>query len=146
MPIKISKNRIDVDSLKLTGLREPQAATEAATKNYVDTPRVTSTASSSTPTPDASSTDVYVLTALAAGATFGAPTGSPSNGQKLVIRIKDNGTARSLSWNSGTGGYRASLLLALPTTTTVSKTLYLAFMYNSTDSKWDFLAYIDNLG
>lgn len=106
--------------------------------------RVTSEASNATPTPNADTTDVHIITAQAAAATFGAPTGTPTQGQMLIVRIKDNGTARALSWNSGAGGYRASSDLALPTTTTVSKTLYCGFMYNATDSKWDLLAKLDN--
>lgn len=106
--------------------------------------RVTSTTSSATPTPDVDTTDVYILTALAAGATFGAPTGTPTQGQQLIIRIKDNASAQTLSFNSGTGGYRASSDLALPTTTVISKTMYLGFIYNATDNKWDLLAKLDN--
>jgi hypothetical protein len=99
-------------------------------------PRVTSTASSGTPTPDADTTDIYILTALAAGATFGAPTGTPVQGQALVIRIKDNGTARALAFNAI---YRA-VGATLPTTTVISKTMYLGLIYNSTDTKWDVVA------
>ncbi len=103
--------------------------------------RVTSEASNATPTPNADTTDVHVITALAAGATFGAPTGTPTHGQQLIIRVKDNGTARSLGWNAA---YRASTDLALPTTTVLGKTIYLGFMYNATDAKWDLLAKLDN--
>ena len=100
------------------------------------TRRVGTVASSSTPTPDGDSVDLYTVTALAAGATFGAPTGTPTNGQTLIIRIKDNGTARSLAWNAI---YRA-IGVTLPTTTVISKTLYVGFMYNSANTKWDCLA------
>lgn len=103
--------------------------------------RVTSEASNATPTPNVDTTDVHIITALAAGATFGAPTGTPTQGQQLIIRIKDNGTARALNWNAA---YRASSDLALPTTTILSKTIYLGFIWNSTDSKWDLLAKLDN--
>ena len=81
-------------------------------------------------------------TALAAGATFGAPTGTPVDGQPLVIRIKDNGTARTLAFNAS---YRAGTDIALPTTTVLSKTMYLGFLYNSADSKWDLIAKVDNI-
>ncbi|MBP9728100.1 MAG: hypothetical protein KBD27_01850 [Candidatus Moranbacteria bacterium] len=103
--------------------------------------RVTSEASNATPTPNADTTDVHIVTALAAGATFAAPTGAPTQGQQLIIRIKDDGTARSLGWNAI---YRASSDLALPTTTILSKTIYLGFIYNFTDTKWDLLAKLDN--
>lgn len=94
----------------------------------------TSEASSSTPSPVGSSmSNDYFLTALANGATFAAPSGTPVNGNKLLIRIKDNGTARSLAWNAI---YR-SVGAVLPTTTVANKTLYVGFVYNSAASKWD---------
>ncbi|WP_230685813.1 hypothetical protein, partial [Streptococcus pneumoniae] len=78
----------------------------------------------------------YTVTALAVGATFGAPTGTPTEGQSLVIRVKDNGTARSLAYNAI---YRA-VGVTLPTTTVISKTIYLGMFYNSSDTKWDVVA------
>lgn len=107
-------------------------ATQTLTNKRV-TKRVGTTASSATPTPNADTDDVYTVTALAAGATFGAPTGTPTNGQSLIVRIKDNGTARTLSWNVI---YRA-IGTALPMTTVISKTLYLGFLYNTADTRWD---------
>lgn len=103
--------------------------------------RITSEASNATPTPNIDTTDVHIVTALAAGAVFAAPTGTPVQGQQLIIRIKDNGAARSLGWN---GIYRASTDLALPTTTILGKTIYCGFIYNFTDTKWDLLAKLDN--
>ena len=41
----------------------------------------TTTASSATPTPNIDTTNQYALTALAANATFGAPTGTPTTGR-----------------------------------------------------------------
>jgi hypothetical protein len=74
-----------------------------------------------------------VITAQAAALTIAAPTGTPSNGNAFVFRIKDNGTARAITFNAI---YRA-IGSSLPTTTTISKTLYFAAVYNSTDTKWD---------
>ena len=118
--------------------------TTAATASYVQAsnidgviqPRVTSIASSATPTPDADTTDLYVITALATGATLGAPTGTLVQGQKLTIRIKDNGGAQTLAYNAAYRAFGATL----PTTTTASKTLYLGCIYNSTDAVWDVVA------
>jgi hypothetical protein len=93
-------------------------------------PRVTTVTSASAPTPNANTTDMYIITALAETATFGAPTGSPVQGQKLIVRIKDNGTSRTLNYN---GVYRA-VGTTLPTTTTANKVIYLGFLYNSTES------------
>lgn len=97
--------------------------------------RVVTEASNATPTPDADSTDLHMITAQAAAAAFAAPSGTPTEGQSMIIRIKDNGTARALSFNAI---YRA-IGVTLPTTTVISKTLYLGMIYNSTDSKWDVL-------
>lgn len=99
------------------------------------TPRVGSTASSATPTPDADAHDVYKVTALATNATFGAPSGIPTDGQPLIIRVKDNGTARTLAFNAI---YRA-IGVTLPTTTVIGKTLVLGMMYNSDATKWDVI-------
>jgi len=102
--------------------------------------KVASIASSATPTPavdDFESTQ-YNITALAENAIFGAPTtsGTLYDGQKLLIRIKDNGVARTLDFNAI---YRA-IGVTLPTTTTISKTQYLGAFYNSADTKWDVIA------
>lgn len=101
--------------------------------------RIGTTASSATPTPDADAHDEYTVTALAAGATFGAPSGTPTEGQALIIRIKDNGTARTLAFNAI---YRA-IGVTLPTTTVISKTMYLGMLWNAADSKWDVVSVIE---
>ena len=90
---------------------------------------------------NANTTDIFTITALASADTIWAPTWTPVNWQKLIIRIKDNGTAQTLSWNTI---FRASSDLALPTTTIINKTLYLWFIYNSTDTKWDLIALLNN--
>ena len=99
--------------------------------------RVNGTTSTTTPTPNADTTDLYDLTALAAGATFGVPSGTPVNGQKLLIRIKDNGGAQTLAWSTSAGGYVAGGV-ALPTTTVGGKILTVGFIYNTANSlnKW----------
>jgi hypothetical protein len=99
-------------------------------------PRVSSTTSTATLTVNAGTTDVAVITAQAASLSIAAPTGSPVDGQRLVLRIKDNATSRALSWNAI---FRA-VGVTLPTSTTVSKTLYVGMLYNSADTKWDVLA------
>jgi len=106
------------------------------------TPRIGTTASSSTPTPNADTHDQYNVTAQAATATFGAPTGTPTDGQKLIVRVKDNGTARTLNWNAI---YREGDDVSLPTTTVLSKTLYCGFIYNAADTKWDLVAVVNNI-
>jgi hypothetical protein len=99
-------------------------------------PRTDSVTSSAAPAPNFQTHDQYQLTALAADATFAAPSGTLVNAMSRFIRIKDNGTARLLTWNAA---YRA-IGVTLPTTTVINKTLYLGMKYNAADSKWDVLA------
>src|ERR1700757_236574 len=89
--------------------------------------------------------NMYTVTSLSTATTFTVPTGSPKAGQPLIIRIKDNGTARALSFSTGANGFRFSSDFPAPTTTTLSKTMYLGFRWNEADSKWDNISpYIDN--
>lgn len=99
------------------------------------TPSIQTVTSSATVTP-AQTDDQVVITAQAAGLTLANPAGSPVQGQKLIIRSKDNGTARAITFGSQ---YRA-MGNTLPTTTVVGKTTYLGLIFNSTDTKWDLVA------
>lgn len=78
------------------------------------------------------------LTAQASALTIAAPSGPPAfvDGQSVIIRIKDNGTARAISWNAV---YRP-IGVTLPTTTVVGKTLYVGGKWNAADSVVDVLA------
>jgi len=104
--------------------------------------RTVTVASTATLTPDITTGDVFTITAQAAALSVANPTGTPVNGQRMIIRIKDNGTLRGITWSGAQ--YRASSDLSLPTTTIASRTQYLGFMWNSTDSRWDLLAKLDN--
>lgn len=96
---------------------------------------VQSVASAATVTPVATNKFVKI-TAQAVGLTLAAPTGTIADGQDLMIRIKDNASAQTITWTSGAGGYRA-IGVTLPTTTTAGKTTYVGLIYNSDDSIWD---------
>jgi len=98
-------------------------------------PAIQSVTSSATVTPTFAD-DMVIITAQAAALTLANPTGTAINGLGIVIRIKDNGTARGISYGSQ---YRA-IGLTLPTTTVVGKTTYLAMIYNATDTTWDVVA------
>ena len=126
----------DLDTSGIVG----KTTTQTLTNKRITKREVTVT-SSATPTPNSDITDIYTVTALAEAATFGAPTGTPTQGQTLIIRILDNGTARALSFNAA---YRFSTDLAAPTTTVISKTIYLGFAWNVQASKWDCLAILNN--
>jgi hypothetical protein len=122
-------------TLPTSGTLATLAGTETFTNKRVD-PRVTSAASASTLTPSIATADVYAYTALAAGLTINAPTGTPVDGDKLIFRILDNGTARALTWNAT----YTVIGVTLPTTTTISKTTYVGCIYNANNTRWDVIA------
>ena len=105
------------------------------------TQRVNSVVSGSTITPTSDTVDQYNVTALAVPGTFASPSGTPTDGQRLTIRVKDAGTAQPITWASGTGGYRA-FGSSLPSTTTAGKTTYLTCVYNNADSVWDVISVV----
>lgn len=108
------------------------------TKDIRNYKRVRSTTTVTTLTISAETDDAWLVTALASALTIAQPSGNPTNLQPLIIRIKDDGTARALTWN---GVFRGTL----PATTTISKTMYLGFFYNEEAASWDLVAFKDGL-
>jgi len=107
------------------------------------TPRITTAASYTTDTGTSlniDNCDEFDVTAQAGALLFNAPSGTPTNGQRLIIRITGT-AARALTYNAI---FAASTDLALPTTTTTTKTMYMGFFYNSTAAKWQLTAALDN--
>lgn len=98
------------------------------------TPRITTITSSATPTINTDDCDCVTITALAAAITSMTTnlSGTPTNFQKLLIRIKDDGTARAITWGTSFQSGSATL----PTTTVLGKTLMVGLIYDSVDSKW----------
>lgn len=99
-------------------------------------PNIQSVASAATVTPTFLN-DMVCVTALAVACQFLNWTGTTQNGWGIALRIKDNGTARALTWDTK---YRSILGVALPSTTIVNKTLYLGIVYNSIDDKFDVVS------
>lgn len=114
---------------------EDQSATMT---NKRVTPRVSTETSSATPTINTDNVDAHSITALAAAITSMTTnlSGTPTNFQKLIIRIKDDGTARAITW----GASFASRGATLPTTTVLSKTTSVGLIWNSVTSTWDCVA------
>jgi len=80
------------------------------------------------------SSQIYDVTALAVAATVTVPSLSAANGQSVIMRIKDNGTAQGLTFAAG---YVDVSGVGLPTTTVASKLLTIGAMYNSSTAKWE---------
>ena len=133
--IKLDSGKILFSSIPKTPAVTPTEDYQVANKKYVDDRdiAITTITSSATPTPARTSRKtLYIITALAVNATFGAPTGTPQEGDLLWIRITDDGTSRTLTWNA----IYVAKGAALPTATTPNKERNILFMYNSTTSKW----------
>jgi len=105
------------------------------------TPRIgtVGTATAGTITPTGDTADQYNITALDTAATIAAPSGTPVDGQHLILRFEDNGTGRALTWTTSSGAYRA-VGVTLPTTTVASKATYVGCIYNAQDVFWDVVA------
>lgn len=110
-------------------------ATQTLTNKRIN-PRVQAVTSASTVTPSADNDDEVVITAQGAALTLANWSGTPVQGQAIIIRIKDNSTARAITFDTlyrAVGAY-------LPTTTVIGKTVYIACIYNSTDTKIDVVS------
>lgn len=109
--------------------------TSIATTAFVRTPAIQSVANGATVTPTFAN-DMVIITAQNTNFTLANPTGTAQDGAGIVIRIKDNGTARTIAYGSQYRGVG----LTLPATTVINKTLYLGMIYNSADTKWDVVS------
>lgn len=94
--------------------------------------------SSTTPTVDVEAYGSLHITALAGAITVVNVVGTPNDMQRLVIRAKDNGTARAVTL----GAQFEPVGVALPTTTTVGKRGTWTFYYDSTTAKWGCVSVI----
>lgn len=107
------------------------------TGNITVPPRIAIQTVTSAPTVTPTFADDQVnITAQATALALANPTGTAVDAAGISIRIKDNGTARAISYGSQ---YRA-VGVTLPTTTVANKTLYLGMIFNNADTKWDVVA------
>lgn len=131
--------RTGAGAIAVEGVAIATISSTSTITNKRNQPRVVSAASYTTDTGtslDFSTCDLFVVTAQAGALKFNNPSGTPVHGEKILIRVKDNGTARALTYDTQ---YRA-IGITLPTTTVISKTTYIFGIWNATDSKVDCLA------
>ena len=133
-PTGIVKADVGLGNVDNTSDATKNSAT-ATLENKEITARVQSVVSSATVTPVGTSDDLVDITAQAVNLTLANPSGSPTNGRAMIVRIKDNATTRTITYGTE---YRA-LGVTLPASTTANKTIYLAMVYNSNDTKWDVI-------
>jgi hypothetical protein len=84
--------------------------------------------------------DQQSFSALANALTINADAGTPTDGQRAIFRLKDDGTPRALTWTTGSSKAFRAIGVTLPTTTVTSKTTYVGCIYNTADSRWDAVA------
>lgn len=114
-----------------------RATTDTLTNKRV-TPRIQTAADATSITPTSDSADITIQTntQVAGTITIANPTGTPTDGQKLTIRIK---ATNAQTYSFGTS-YAFSTTVTAPTTLAAGKTDYLGCMWNATNTKWDVVA------
>lgn len=99
------------------------------------TKRVATTTDDATAVININLYDVYELSAIANATEF-TLTGTPTDGQSLIIRLKDAGVSKALTWT----GFTVIGSTTLPVATTAGKWHYVGCQYNSAASAWHVLA------
>lgn len=130
--------RVSAGVISVEGVTVPTiSSTNTLTNKRID-PRITSIVSEATPTVNTDNCDAVTITAQAAAITSMTTnlSGTPVNFQKLIYRIKDDGTGRAITW----GASFEAKGTALPTTTVASKVLTVGFIYDTVTSKWGCVA------
>lgn len=135
--IKDQSLRTAPASTDMVAVDDASNVTWRETWGVVLAPWATTAVSTATLTPISNPLSLAIVTAQGEAITIAAPSGSPAVGWRLLLRLKDDGTGRAITWNAI---YRA-IGFTLPTTTVASKTLYAGFIYNATDTKWDCLVW-----
>lgn len=97
--------------------------------------RVVAVTQSATPAIDTDNCDIAKITALAQAVTSFTTnlTGTPNDGDVLVLYITDSGTNRALTW----GAKFTSTTISLPTTTSAGVTLRVFLMWSGPASVWE---------
>lgn len=93
-----------------------------------------------TPALNAALGNTFRLTA-AGNRTIAVPT-NPTDGQKIVIEHTASGANRTLSLNTGTGGFAFGSDITALTATVSGTTDYIGCVYNRVANKWRVVAYV----
>lgn len=130
--------RVSAGVIAVEGVTIPTISSTNTVTNKRIQKRVVTTTQSATPTINTDNWDIFQITGLAQAITSmtSGLTGTPVNGEMIVIQITDNGTARAITWWAS---FEASTV-ALPTTTVISTRMDNLFIWNSVTSKWRILA------
>jgi hypothetical protein len=139
------------DTLGTTGVTWSQVLDTSSTQTITNkriNPRVSSTASIGSPLAwNSDNFDQYAATGQTAALTINADAGTPVDGQKVIFRFEDNGTARVLTFTGGVArGFRpvgVTMTTAASNftyTTLTARTTYFGCIFNAFDNRWDIIA------
>jgi hypothetical protein len=100
---------------------------------------VTVNAPGATPSINTDVTDIAIFTGVAAAITSMTTnlTGTPQDGDQLLIRFTDNATARAITWGAKFGSSGVATLLA---TTVISKVHNVFLVWDATKALWICMA------
>ena len=126
-------------NITITATSTPTITGGSITGARINPRAVAAGSTSGTLTPNGDTTDVFNAFGLTGAITVATPSGTPLDGQRLILRFEDNGSGRGITWTTSSGAYRA-VGATLPTTTVASKVTYVGCVYNSTDVFWDAIA------
>ena len=133
--------RVSAGVVSIEGVNIVTTSSTDTLTNKRITARVSTAANITSPLAwNSNSFDQYQTTAQSEALTINADAGTPTDGQRMIFRLKDNGTARALTWTTGSSNSFQAVGITLPTTTVVSKITYVGCIYNATDSRWDAVA------
>lgn len=104
-------------------------------------PLVVAMTDGATITPNVDQGDVFTVT-LAGNRNLANPTGTPTNGQKMMIRFRQDGTGNRTITHTGSQYRFGTDITGVTLTTTAAKTDYVGYVYHSADSKWDVIAFV----
>lgn len=110
--------------------------TQTLTNKRITYRSVTAASYTTSVTIASDSVDIFVITAQAGALLFNAPSGTPTEGQIFQVDIRDNGTARALTWNAAFGWNP-------PSTTIAGKWKTMFFQWSVAAAKWNFKRQID---
>lgn len=124
-----------------------KATTDTLTNKRI-TSRVSSAASVASPLAwDSDDYDQYAITAQAGNLTISADAGTPTDGQKIVFRILDNGTSRTITFTGGVAKGFKPIGINLTVSgsdytyaTVANKVVYIGAIYNDNSQRWEIIA------